>query len=898
MTIAGVLIRALRRFAPAAVRDRWSEEWQAEVEHAAAVMAGRRWSAVRVWHFALGAIPDVIGLHQLPRAVVLDRGSSLTGLGQDFRHAARNLGGAPGFTGTVVASLSLGIVVVTGAYAFIDSALFPTLPGVADQDRLIEIRMERSALDERAALREAVPGVRDIASALSMSFAIGVRNQALSVRGALVSANYFDVLGTRMRAGRGFLPNEDRPADGAVAVLASTLSRRLFDDENPVGALVTVGGHPVQIVGVAEDGFRGINRTIDFAPELWVAFGMADTLAAPRLVENERLSGPARRPPQDPGEFPLTHVARVSPDASVQQALHQATAVASQLIAARLGAARPRPLLFPGRVVGRDRWEGMALEIAAVLLVPCLVLLIGCINAATLLLARGTQRAREITVRLALGAGRWRIVRQLLAESLLLAVVAVAVSLPVLSWTLSALERVVPVRFDVDMSVAGFGMLISFVSVIVFGLAPAVRLSAARLSAASESMPRVGEQPRRSRTRQALVAVQVALSLGLLATGSQLISAVRQITGVTGAIDPSRLLMVSFDLSQLNAAEARANAFYERLLERVERLPGVERAGLAAEDALWTFARGMDEDNSVVFWLPGEPPARGRLALGGYTGGALIETIGLSLEGGRLFTPADRGGSPRVAIVNRSANSQFFGGAALGRRVRVAPRGGTFETSREVEIVGVVEPALDPNYVKDPVDPTVPAIYLPERLEHQPRLALYVRTHGDAASLVPAIQQTAAGIDPLVPVLSTGTLAQRRYDRQLEERLTAQAVTLLGVVGLALAAAGLYGMVSFIVALKRREIGVRMALGARPRAILHLMLAQGMTTALAGATIGGAIALASSVVLRSRVFRVPPIDFTAFLVTAAILVAVVLIASLIPARSASRLDPLVVLREE
>jgi ABC-type antimicrobial peptide transport system permease subunit len=306
----------------------------------------------------------------------------------------------------------------------------------------------------------------------------------------------------------------------------------------------------------------------------------------------------------------------------------------------------------------------------------------------------------------------------------------------------------------------------------------------------------------------------------------------------------------------------------------------------------------MSDANSLILWPPGESPSRGRLALGGYTGGALIETIGLGLEAGRLFTPADRGGAPRVAIVNRSANRQFFGGTALGHRIRVASRNGTYETSQEVEVVGVVEPALDPNYVKDPADQTVPAVYLPERLEHQPALTLYVRTREDAGRLAPAIQQAAASVDPLVPVIRTGTLAERRYNRQLEERLVAQAVTLLGVLGLALAAGGLYGMVSFIVALKRREIGVRMALGARPRAILQLMLAQGMTTSLAGAVVGGAIALALSVVLRSQVFHIPPIDVTAFLLAAAILVAVVLVASLIPARAASRVDPLVVLREE
>jgi putative ABC transport system permease protein len=576
MKLATALIRLLGLLAPRAMRDRWTEEWRAEIEHAADRSEGRRWRAVRVWRFALGAIPDIIGLHRLPRVVVADRSAWLNGVRQDFRHAARNLSGAPGFTATVVVSLSLGIVVVTGAYAFINAALFPTLPGVVDQDRLIEIYMERSALDERAALRDAIPGVRDVAATLPMSFALSARDQVLSVHGALVSANYFEVLGTRMRPGRGFLEREDHPADGAVAVLASTLSRRLFGDEPPVGALITVGGHPVQIVGVAEDRFTGTYRTFDGVAELWVAFGMADRLTAARLARDE-LPG---RPPAAAGEFPLTHIVRVSPDASVQQAVSHARVAAPRLIAARLATGRRQPFARV-RPVARDDTGNMAFGVILVLLVPCLVLLIGCINAATLLLARGTQRARDIAVRLALGASRWRIVRHLLAESVLLALVAAAVTVPVLSWTLSALERVVPVRWAVDWRVVGFAVLVSFSSVLVFGLAPAVRLSATRGGAATGSL-RVGEMPRRSRTRQVLVAVQVALSLGLLATGSQLVSAVRHLSGVTGAIDPSRLLMVSFDLSQLNTPEDRANAFYQGLLERVERIPGVERAGLAA----------------------------------------------------------------------------------------------------------------------------------------------------------------------------------------------------------------------------------------------------------------------------------------------------------------------------
>jgi predicted permease len=886
MTLAMALIRVLRPFAPRTVRDRWAEEWRAEIAHAAAATAGRRWPGLRLLRFTAGAIPDLIALRRLPSPVLADRSGWLQGIHQDFHHAGRSLSATPWFTATVVASLSLGVVVLSGAYAFINAALFPKLPGVRDQHLLIEIYMERSALDDRTTLRDAIPGVRDVATTMPSSFAVSARDHVLSVQGAIVSANYFDVLGTLMRTGRGFLPREDRPADGASAVLGSALSRRLFGEGSPVGEFITLGGYPVQIVGVVDEGFRGTYLSFDFHADIWVAWGMADRLDA---AGREFLGSPPAV-----GEFEMTHVARVSSAASVQDVLNQARLVAPRLVSARIGAAR-RPFTRARRV-GRDDGDGAMLGIALLLFVPGLVLLIGCINAATLLLARGTQQIRDIAIRLALGASRWRIVRQLLAESLLLALVAAAVTLPLLAWTLKMFESVVWARLDVDIRVAVFAVLVSCASVIVFGLAPAMRISAP--GHVSTLGSRTGDTRRTSRTRQVLVAVQVALSLGLLATGSQLLAAVRLQAGVTGVQDPSRLLMVSFDLSQLNASQARAETFYSGLLERVQRLPGVERAGLAAADAVWVLGSGRDWNNSVAAWPLDTPPNRGHVLLGGYAGGDLIETVGLHLVDGRLFTPADRTGSPRVAILNRTAADQFFGGHAIGRSIRVAPRGGSYETSREVAIVGVIEPALDPEYARDPLDPTVPAIYLPERLAHQPALALYVRTRANAPPLLPAVQKAASGLEPLVPVVDSETLAQRRDERQIEARLAAQGLTLLGGLGLALAACGLYGMVAFIIALKRREIGVRMALGAHPRRILRLMMAQGIRTALVGAGIGGVFALGLSGMLRAQMFGVPPIDPVALLAASALLLAVVVVASLIPARNASRVDPLIVLRDE
>jgi predicted lysophospholipase L1 biosynthesis ABC-type transport system permease subunit len=230
--------------------------------------------------------------------------------------------------------------------------------------------------------------------------------------------------------------------------------------------------------------------------------------------------------------------------------------------------------------------------------------------------------------------------------------------------------------------------------------------------------------------------------------------------------------------------------------------------------------------------------------------------------------------------------------------IRVSARHQEYVEAHEVEIVGVIDPALEPAYVRGSDDPTVPAIYLPSRLEPEMALTLYVRAQGDVTSMAPAIREAATGIDPRVPVGEITTLAAMQHERFTEERLVAQGLALLGVMGLTLACGGLYGTIAFIVAMRRKEIGVRMALGAEPRRILRLILKQGMTTALVGSAAGGAVAIGISVVARANMYGVPPIDLGALASTAAILLAAVLVASLIPARSAARVNPLVVLREE
>ena len=880
-------IGALRLLAPAGQRERWHEEWRAEIQHAAGRLAGHPWATLRLVSFAAGAGPDALSLHAAARSspIVASRDRWFLALGQDFRHAVRGLVAAPVFTATILASLSVGIAATTAAYAFINAALLPKLPGVTDQHRLVEVFVDPSTFDDAVSLRTAIPGFSAVASTMPMQFAVNARGQAISVGGAIVSANYFDVLGVRMATGRAFQADEGRRADAAVAIVGHALSRRVFGDErSALGGVITVGTQAVEIVGVAEEGF-GAARPAGAASEIWLPSGLADRLAG----GEDRDAGASRLRFRE-----LTHIGRASASVSIDAVVAQARSVAARLAS---DDARGRRAFTFVRQFGVRSASGIALQIAAIMLVPLLVLLIGCINAANLLLARGAQGTHDTAIRLAVGASRWRIVRHWLAESTVIALAAGAVTLPLLAWTFSALENIVPLTLQLDLRVTVFACGISVASVMAFGLAPALRTA----SAAPDSIvgaTRSRDTRRRSRMQQGLVAVQVALSLGLLATGGQLITAVTAIGRATGATEPSTLLMVSFDLAPVEIAGPAASAFYDGVLERVRRLPGVERAGIGLSTAMWTWGWTRRGVPGGVVWWPAEGPRQGSRMIGGYVDGELFEAVGLRLLQGRAFRPEDRTGAPRVAIVNLTTADRHFRGHALGQRVSVAARGQQYDRALEVEIVGVIEPALEPQYARDPDDPTVPALYLPARLGDEQALTLYVRTNGGDAAVLPAIQQVVRDVDSRVPMTAVSTLAQRQYERQTEERLAAQGLTTVGVLALVLACGGLYGMVAFIVSTRRREIGVRLALGANPASILGMMLRLGMRTATLGTIAGGAIAIASSVMLRARMYGVPPFDLSAFVATTALLLTAVAIASLMPAQAAARVDPLEVLRED
>jgi len=896
----GLLGLVVRR----SLRDRWIEEWRAEVDHAARRLVGRRGSAIALLSFVAGAIPDAVLSHWLPRrrTTRLRSGGKFVGVTQDLRRAVRGVVRAPGFTATVVLSLGLGLAANTAAYAFLQATLFPGLPGAADPERLVRVLLEErcngpyrcdlaTSFDDLGVLRDGLRGLSGLAGSTRLSLATAIRGHAVSINGGLVSANYFDVLGVRIPLGRGFLSEEGQPANAAVAVITHGLWQRLFaGDPAALGEFISVGGHPVRIVGIASPEFSGSLRLGLQPMELWMPSGFARTIGVDRdaaAIGNGLFMSPL-------------FIGRIDPSASLEVLKAQAPVAAARVAASR---ARPTNVAVLVTQYGvRDR-SGIALDIAGVLAVPAMVLMIACINASNLLLVRGQQRARDIAVRLAIGAGRWRIAREILAECVVLAVLSGAVAVVLGYWGLRAVERFMQLPLSVDGRTVVLTFVTALLSVLVFGFVPAFRVS--RLAPVAVLASRTGNTTSRARTRELLVGAQVALSVGMLAVGMQSISAVTALTRITGADDPARLLVVSFDLSQFNLAPAAMDDFYDRVAARVQQLPGVTRLGIAAANGLWKMSNGSFD--GINTWPPvtaqgsgwprGASHGMGRTLKGGYVGGELFESIGLRLLEGRLFEPADRVGVPRVAIVSRAMAQYYYQGRALGQPLRIAAPSQKYEGGHDVVIIGVVESARDPNYMRTP-DAAMPSVYVPSRLEPAPALALYVRTAGDPAPLVAAIRAQVDAVDPRVPIVSSTTLASNRYERSTEERLVSQGLATLGVIALLLATGGLYGAVSFIVSSRRREVGVRMALGAAPRGIMTMMLIAGLRMALAGAAFGAVIALITSGVIRASMYGIPTIDAAALLLPSALSTGAVLAASLMPARRAARVDPLVVLREE
>ena len=795
--------------------------------------------------------------------------------GRDLRQAIRHLATAPRFAVGIVVSLTLGIVANTAAFSFINAAVFRPFPGVRDQQELVRIdiaaeRFASSTWAEYEMLAGGLPGLTGVAAYLRTDLAVTIDRESSALRGAVVSRNYFEVLGVRPAAG-GFFPSD---AAAPVAVISHDLWRRRFREQSDViGQLALVNGASVTIVGVTAPHFHGVEKG-HFDIDVWLPAGLAHLTL--RDEQRHPVSIHAA------GFLPFRYVGRRRTDVTLATVAGQAAA-----LQAAIDANRPRNRQGT-RISVRRVWlndpAANGAAIVAYMIVPLLVLLIACVNAGNLLLARASAQRRDWELRLALGASAWRVVRHVLVECLVFAALSAAASLLLAAWVLRFIASSVPVPMPLDGRVLVFTMVAALMAALAFGLGPALRVG--RTGLATVGGLRTAYGPSKSRLRSGLIALQAALSLGLLATGAQFVSTVRSGLGVIAAPGAERVLAASFNVEPFNMAPAAAADFYSRVVGRASALEGVVAAGLTTQSARGTF----DDGSSIRLWVAPDDPPAGRRGLAAVVSGRYFQAVHASLVAGRYFSSADESAVPRTAIVSEGFARRRLIGRGPGASIRVAAA----ETPRhpvDLEVVGVVGPPIGERRDLD-------VVYLPAPLSYTPARALFVQFDDSGRFTLASLQRAVSAIDYRVPIRDAGTLSDQRDDSHGERRLLAAGVAALGIFALALAAGGLYGVVSYLVALRRREIGVRLALGATSSSVMWLILRQGLVPAAIGAGTGAGAAALIGVAVRSRLYGASPVDPAAFAGAAVVLGAAMVTACIFPARHAARIDPAVTLRSE
>jgi predicted permease len=809
---------------------------------------------------------------------------------QDLRYAWRTLLKSPGFTVTAVLTLALGIGVNATIFSLLKGAVLRPLPGVRDADELVMI-VNKTPAGRATSLshpdyrlfrdeNEAFSGLT-ASTLVPLSLSGDAADGAERVWGEFVTGNLFHVFGVPAALGRTLLPADDTAGGEPVAVLSHGFWQRRFgSDPAVVGQTMRLNGRPVTVVGVAAPGYRGSIAGLVLDVFLPIS------------------SWPLIRPFDNPADImqKWTHqwfivYGRLKPGVGLTEARASMSTLARSIAREHPNDdLRQRGVVEPLWKAPHGGQTYMFPILAPLMVAVGLVLVVACANVATLLLVRGTLRRRELAVRAALGAAPKRLLRQLLTESLLLAVLGAGVGFVLAVWVSEGLASPpVPTPFPIaldtrpDGMVYGFTALIAVASAVLFGLLPALTASKSELVPALKD-ELVVRHSRLGGVRDVLVVGQVAISLLLLVGAGLLLRSADNARRADPGFDPKNVLLVTLDLQPNGYDEDESRDFFIRLGERVAMLPGVESVAFAHMLPLGVFgapSRSIevegyqrDRDQDMGFHYNVVSP--------GY-----FETLGIPLDRGRDFTSADGASSRDVVIVNETLARTFWPGREpIGRRIEVS--------DRWREVVGV---ARDAKYVRLAEEPQ-PFFYLPSLQNSETEMTLHVRTAGGPATAAAAVREAVQGLDPHLPLLELGTLEDRLEFSLFGYDMGSTFLAAAGVLALLLACIGLYGVVAYSASQRTRELGVRVALGATRREILALVLGRGMRLIMIGIVLGMAAALVLTSLLGSLLFGVGSTDPATFVATGLLLAAVALLACYIPARHATRVDPLIALRAE
>lgn len=808
---------------------------------------------------------------------------------QNFRYAIRLLRKSPGFTLIAVLSLALGIGANTAIFSLLNTVLLRSLP-VEKPQQLVAVNVTMNKGTEYVV--SSYPNYQDLRDRNDvLAGLIAYRPTALSLSvegknertfGYLATGNYFDVLGVKAAQGRMFTQDDDRaPGAHPVVVMSHGFWQGRFGgDPHIVGKTVILNGHTFTVIGVAPAGFYGTE--IMFAPSFWA------TMMMQRQIE------PGSNFLDNRGDGRLMLLARLKDGVTKEQGQASLGNLLNQLAAEHptINEGRGVQLNPPGLISPQFRTP--IVGFASVLMgIVGLVLLIACTNLANLLLARATGRRKEMAVRLALGASRGQVIRQLLSESVVLALLGGVVGV-LFAWWINELVAAFkpPVDFalridlGIDWRVMSFALGLSVVTGIVFGALPALQASRPDLVPALKDEGSLAGY-RRSRLRNLLVIAQVALSLVLLICAGLIVRSLQQAQSLNPGFNPRNAVMLSFDLGLQGYDKARGQAFHQQALERVRALPGVEAASLAD----W-LPLTLTESSTSVYVEGKTPPNFGSLPSTIYTRVSTdyFRALGIPLATGREFTMQEREESSRVVIVNEAFARRFWPGEnAIGQQFKFGGADGP-----AWQIVGV---AKDGKYVSLGERPRL-VVYQPLLRNYSSLVNLVVRTSANDASTLTMVRQAVQGIDPTLPLYNVKTMQEHLSLPLFPARIAATVLGSFGVLALLLAAIGIYGVMSYSVAQRTREVGIRMALGASTRDVLAMIVRQGMTVALIGVGLGLVGAFAVTRLLADLLFGVSATDPLTFGVIVVVLSGVALFACLVPARRATKVDPMIALRYE
>jgi putative ABC transport system permease protein len=803
----------------------------------------------------------------------------LSSLSRDLVSALRLARRSPGFTSVAVLTLALAIGANAAIFSVVEAVLLRPLP-FHDPDRLVSIwneyqgRHAASAVPDYLDRRDSSRTLESIAAFTFGDATMTGRGEPIRVRVASVTPSFFDVVGRTASVGRVFTAGEDRPGSPGV-VLAHGFWQRAFGARtSAIGGSIVIDGVPSTVVGVMPAGFAWPTEPVD----VW----------RPLVFRPDQLTDDER------GNEYLNILGRMKPGVDLKQTEADMDAIAASVLvrvpgrrafleSAHWGAA-VLPLLT--EVAGEARPTLLVLLSAV-----GLVLLVACVNLANLLMVRGSFREREIGVRSALGATRWRIARQLLTEHLLLGLAGGAVGVALASWIVGVTAAHPPAglpRLDesvVDLPVLAFALGLSVLSSVVFGAVPVLRVSRPAASSALVGGGRVSDGPVRRRARAALVAVEVAVAVVVLVGAGLLVRSFDRLTQVDPGFATEGRFTASIALPLSRYREpARRLAFYETLGDRLRALPGVRAVGFTHRLPLSTIS------DTASFDVEGYAPAPGEGSPGGeyrFVAGDYFRAMGIPLVGGRPFDERDTAGAPPVVVIDEGLAHRYFAGRnPLGLHLDF--NGGPHEI---VGIVGGVR-----NVGLDV--PARPQVYLPDAQRPLLRLAVVVQAAGNPESLAEPVRRAVRALDAQVPVFDVGTLDERLGRAVARSRYAAMLLAALAGIGLLLSAIGVYGLLAFWVTRESRQIGIRMALGATAADVRRLVLRMGLTPVSVGAVAGLLVAAVLSRVLSGLLFGVSPTDPPTYAAIAAVLFAVALAACALPARRAAATDPARALRSD